>query len=215
MGNDYEEHTGNMLRERAMRLNPAYGQGHLKASTPTQIFTWSKKLPLHGAGQNVQKSAVNSSDTSGCGEQSMNADRELGSINKKEGDLSLLPFCVCPQSPFCLPGLLLLFEISTVPYCVLTICRLCGWTSQTHGAGVNPKHWSMRGDKEGCRDLSEGRQIKSLPLCTSQEWQQSLWHMALPALSGSSSSASSCKVLDFKTGTKYSNSLFHSLREER
>lgn len=42
MGNDCEEHTGNLLWELDIRLNSAYTQGHLKATTHA-FLTWREK----------------------------------------------------------------------------------------------------------------------------------------------------------------------------
>lgn len=44
MGNDCEEHTGNLLWELDIRLNSAYTQGHLKATTHA-FLTWREKPP--------------------------------------------------------------------------------------------------------------------------------------------------------------------------
>lgn len=49
MGNDYEEHAGNMLRELDSRLNSTYRQGHIKATPHAQILTWREKTRHHWA----------------------------------------------------------------------------------------------------------------------------------------------------------------------
>lgn len=103
MGNDYEEHAGNMLRALAIRLNPTYRQGHLKATM--MLHLERNAIPING--QSTQQSGLSSSrSTSGCGMQS----GELASVGQKDREtpaslLPAMPLILCVPMKTLLPTL--------------------------------------------------------------------------------------------------------------
>lgn len=108
MGNDCEEHTGNMLLELDIRLNSAYTQGHLKATTHA-FLTWREKPPpsLSRTHNKMDWATSGAHLVSGC---SLNAESsgKLASPGQEEAEtpascLLCHWFCVCPWSLFCLP----------------------------------------------------------------------------------------------------------------
>lgn len=103
MGNDCEEHIGNTQWELDIRLNSAYTQGHLKATTHARL-TWREKPPPSVSRTHNQMDWTTSGTHLITG-YSLNA--VLWKDSQEEAEIPascvLCPwFCVCPWSLFCL-----------------------------------------------------------------------------------------------------------------
>lgn len=103
MGNDCEEHTGNMLWELDIRLNSAYTQGHLKA-TIHAFLTWREKPPS-SLSRTHNKMDWTTSGTHLVPGYSLNAESSGKLVRRRKRPQP--PACyttdfVCTQSCFCL-----------------------------------------------------------------------------------------------------------------